>query len=43
MHRILEPENTLEAIYVSKLTEQGGMPKVTKLVNGILCRLKIST
>lgn len=42
MHRILEPENTLKTIYVSKLTEQD-MPKVTKLANGILCSLKIST
>lgn len=43
MHNISEPESTLETIYISKLIEQGEMPKVTKLVNDILCSLKINT
>lgn len=43
MHRTLEPESTLETIYISKLLEQVDMPKVTKLVNRILCSLKINT
>lgn len=42
MHNISEPESTLETIYISKLIEQGEMPKVTKLVNDILCTLEYS-
>lgn len=43
MHNILEPESTSETIYISKLIEQGEMPKVTKVVNATLCSLKINT